>query len=116
MPHPTLTTTWPGADDLRKWLGDQAVGAVTDATLIPELVADASSWVYGQIDPNKLPEDTDECPRDVARAIVLHAARLLYRRQSPHGLAAFNDIAVRLRTVDADIEALLARWRLDPEP
>lgn len=116
MPHPTLTTTWPDGDDLRRWLGPQAVSALTDEDLVDDMVADASAKLYEQIDPGKLPDDVDECPRSVHRAIVIEAARLLFRTQSPHGIAAFGDIAVRLRTADVDVETLLAPFRMDLDP
>jgi hypothetical protein len=116
MPHPTLTTTWPDGDDLAAWLGATAVDPGADDDLLDEVLDDAAAIVYAKIDPNKLPEDDDLCPRAVSRAIVLEAARLWYRKQSPHGVAAFADVAVRLRTVDADVEELLRSFGLDPEP
>lgn len=116
MPHPTLTTTWPTGNDLRRWLGPQAVSMVTDVDLVDDMVADAAAKLYEQIDPGKLPENPDECPRSLHRAIVIEAARLLFRTQSPHGIAAFGEIAVRLRTADVDVETLLAPYRLDSDP
>lgn len=116
MPHPTLVTSWPTADTLRTWLAGQAVGEGVDTDLIPEVIADASATIYERIDPDKLPENVDECPRSIARAIVLEAARLLFRRQSPHGMAAFGDVALRLRSVDADVQLLIEPYTLDPEP
>lgn len=116
MPHPTLTTTWPNGDSLREWLTENSVSVQTDTELIDDLVADASASIYETIDPGKLPEDTDECPRTLARAIVLEAARLLYRRQSPHGMASFGEIGLRLRSADVDVDRLVQPYRLDPEP
>lgn len=120
MPAPELVTTWPTGDDLRTWLGDGAVSAVTDAELIDEVVADASALIYEQLNPDLLPTEDlvggIDCPRRVARAIVLEAARLLYRTQSPHGAAVFNEIAIRLRAVDADVEQLIAGLSVDTDP
>lgn len=115
MPLPSLVTTWPTEVELAAWLGPDAVAATT-ANLFPEVVADATATIYGQIDTEKLPVDPDECPRPIARAIVLEAARLLYRREAPHGAAAFGEVAIRLRSVDVDVERLLHDWGVDPEP
>ena len=113
---PSLYTTWPDGDALRAWLTSANALSAADDGLIDEVILDATATVYESIDPNKLPDDDNQCPRSVARAIVLEAARLMYRKQTPHGIAAFPDVALRLRTVDADVEKLLAPYRLDPEP
>jgi hypothetical protein len=118
MPRPQVVTKWPVGDDLRAWLGEDAVSAVTDANLIDECVADAAAGILERLDPAKLPaeeEDEDICPRSVHRAIVLEAARLLYRRQSPHGVAAFAEVAIRLRA-DPDVESRLEAFEFGPEP
>lgn len=116
MPHPVLVTTWPTGNDLRKWLTDNGVSAQVDFDLIDEVTADASATVFEQLDPDKLPENVDECPRSVARAIVLEAARLLYRRQAPHGVAAFGEVALRLRTADVDVEKMIDPYTVDATP
>jgi hypothetical protein len=116
MPHPVLDTDWPDGDALRAWLSSNAVSIQVDTELVDEVMEDASASIYESIDPDKLPENTDKCPRSIARAIVLEAARLLYRRQSPHGMAAFGEVAVRLRTADVDVEKLIRPYTLDPEP
>lgn len=103
-------------NDLRAWLGTGAVSAITDAELIDELIADASATIYESIDTLKLPVNPDLCPMTIFRAIILEAARLLYRRQSPHGAAAFGEVAIRLRNVDVDVERLLRKYRVDPSP
>lgn len=116
MAHPVLTTTWPTGADLKAWLESAGALSAADEAMLDEMVADAADAVYRSIDPNKLPDDVNLCPRSVSRAIVLTAARLMYRKQSPHGVAAFADVAIRLRTVDVDVEMLLGPFRLDPEP
>lgn len=103
-----LTTEWPTDATLRAWLPTDAVSALTDATILGEVVADATADVFDELDPDRLPDD-GSCPRPVARAIVLEAARLLYRRQSSHGVAAFSELAIRLRD-DPDSHRLLSRW------
>jgi len=115
MPRPALVVEWPTGDDLRAWLPSEAVSAVTDATLIDLVVADAAASIIERCDPAKLPSDEDQCPRSVHRAIVLAAAKLLYRRQAPHGLAAFAEVAVRIRA-DTDAESALLPFLSGPEP
>jgi hypothetical protein len=113
MPRPSATTAWPTANDLKSWLGDHAVSHQVEATLFAELVAEASTTVLELVDPRKLPADEDDCPRGLHRAIVLEAARLLFRRQAPHGVAAFGEVAIRLRTADADVERLVGPYAFD---
>lgn len=115
---PSLTTAWPVGNDLRKWLTQNQVSAPVDAQLIDECVADATAKVWEKMAAvGKEPADGDPCPRTVHRAIVLESARLLYRRMSPHGAVQFGDVAIRLRSVDVDVEDLLGdRVRLGPVP
>lgn len=112
----TLVTTWPNGEDLRLWLGGSSV--LTDEALIAtdEIVLDATAVIRERIDATKLPVDVAECPRSVARAIILEAARLLSRRDSTVGVVSFGEFATRLANVDVDIEACLRVWGTDPEP
>jgi hypothetical protein len=109
---------WPTGDQLRVWLTQQGVSAAVDGALVDDVVATATAKLVDLCDANGKPLDLDgPCPTTVSMAIVLEAARLLYRRQSPHGAAAFGEVAIRLRTIDVDVEALLGdRARLDPMP
>lgn len=115
MPRPELVVEWPAGKDLRLWLGPDAVGTITDTTLLDALVDDATASMLTRLDPAKLPDDENECPRDVHRAIVIDAARLLYRRQSPHGAAVWNEVAIRLRE-DPDVESRIEPYEYGPEP
>ena len=116
MPAPTLTAAWPVPEDLEKWLAQSQVAAATLADLIPDVLDEAGASILERIDTDKLPTDPEACPRVIRRAIILEAARLLYRRQSIHGAAAFGDVAIRLRSVDVDVERLIHPYRVDPEP
>lgn len=52
-------------------------------------------------------------PDAVRLACIMQTARLVSRRSSPNGVAGFNDLgAVRVASVDRDIEALLAGFML----
>ena len=109
-------TTWPNAGSLISWLPDGT--RLTDGaeSLLTEIVADATDAVLDRVDPAKLPTDHDECPRTIARAIVMEAARLLSRRDSTNGVIAFGEFSIRATGTDADISRLLKPWGLDPEP
>lgn len=110
MAAPSLTVPdWPTGEDLRRWHSATPLTDAVDA-LVDECVADAAASVWERIDTTLLPED-ESCPRTVFRAIVLEAARLLYRPGSPHGVAAFGEVALRLRSVDVDVDNLLMPWR-----
>lgn len=110
----TVTTTWPTGATLTAWVGPTTLAADSTA-LTDDLVADATATVLDRIDTDKLPTDPMQCPRAIARAIVLEAARLLSRRFAANGIASFGDFAVRLATVDADVARLLLPYRMDPE-
>lgn len=108
------TTTWPTGAELVAWVGPDTLSD-SSMEIADELVADATETIRDRIDLDKLPS-SGECPRPIARAIVLEAARLLSRKGSAHGIVSFGEFAVRIATVDVDIERLLTAWRLDPEP
>jgi len=116
MPSPSLTTNWPTGDDLRRWWSDHGATMQVDTQILDEVFADASATIFQQLDPEKMPTDPEECPRSVARAIVLEAARLLFRAQSPHGVAAFGEVAIRLRTADVDVERMIEPYTLGAMP
>lgn len=109
-------TTWPTGVELSAWLPDGA-GLSDDAALsLSDLVADATELILTRVDPAKLPTDPDECPRTIARAIIMEAARLLARRDSANGVIAMGEYSIRATRTDTDIARLLEPWRLDPEP
>ena len=91
-----------------------------DAELLPEVMADATATVYESLNPDLLPDQEGDpavaCPFAVRRAIVLEAARLLFRKQTPHGIASFGDVALRLRTVDVDVAKLLGPLQTATDP
>lgn len=112
----TLVTTWPTGQDLRAWLGGSDV--LTNEALVAtdDIVLDATAVILERVDETKLPVDPAQCPRSLARAIILEAARLLSRKDSTNGVVSFGEFAARLANVDVDIEACLRAWGTDPEP
>lgn len=110
------TTTWPDGAALSDWLGGPQGLKSSSLVMLADIVADATAIILDRVDPGKLPVDVAQCPRPVARAIILEAARLLSRRESTHGVVAFSEFAVRLANVDVDIEACLRHWGTDPIP
>lgn len=112
----TLVTTWPTGQSLRDWLGGSSVLTDTALSFTDEIVLDATAVILERIDGGKLPANPAECPRSIARAIVLESARLLSRKDSTAGVVSFGEFAARLSNVDVDIEACLRAWGTDPEP
>ena len=109
-------TTWPDAYSLISWLPDG--GGLSDEALavLADVVADATDLVLQRVDPGKLPTDPLECPRTIARAIVMEAARLLSRRDSANGVIAVGEFTIRTTNTDADVAMLLHNWGLDADP
>ena len=109
-------TTWPSSTTLRIWLPDGLALSDEAELVLADVVADATDAILERIDLDKLPTDPLDCPRTIARAIVLEAARLLSRRDSANGVIASGEYTIRTTTNDADIARLLKPWGLDPEP
>lgn len=117
MPAPSLNTTWPTTTALKAYLSENAISATVEAGLLESIMSTASADVYMQLDPDKLPADTDACPHVVSQAILITAARLLFRRQAPHGFAALGaEQVARLRAVDVDVERLIGPYTPDAMP
>lgn len=109
-------TTWPNGASLAAWLPDGANLSEGAQALLQDVVDDATDTVLSRVDPGKLPTAPEECPRTIARAIVLEAARLLSRRDSANGVIAFGEWTIRATNNDADVTRLLRGWGLEPEP
>jgi Phage gp6-like head-tail connector protein len=90
---------------LRTWLGVKSTDA--DANLQQALDA-AVAWVNSRV----YPVDQDPATRhiDVTQAILILAARVYARRNSPEGVAGWGDLGVvNIATSDPDINRLLER-------
>lgn len=103
-----MHSEWPDVDDVLP-----AVGAVNSEDH-PELnacLAAAIDWVT-QRSVSFEGDAGLEIPDAAHRAVVMLATRLFKRRESPEGVAGWGDMgAVRVMTVDPDIENLLAPSR-----
>jgi hypothetical protein len=86
-------------DALRRMIGAQTTR--DDAALMMALDA-AGSWVYDRVYPGSVSKP------EVAQAVLLMAARLYKRRQSPEGVAGWDEMgSVRIISRDPDVYALL---------
>jgi hypothetical protein len=86
-------------DALRKMIGAKAT---TDDSVLSSCLEAAGAWVYDRVRP-----ETVRRP-EVVQAVLLLASRLYKRRQSPEGVAGWEDMgAVRVVARDPDIERLL---------
>jgi hypothetical protein len=91
-------------DALRASLG--TVSNISNTNLDRSL-ASATAWVRDRVYPARFEDD------EVQEAIVLLASRLYKRRNSPEGVAGFNDLGVvRIVASDPDIGRLL-EFKLD---
>lgn len=89
-------------DSLRALIGAQRS---TDDPLLAVCLESAGAWVYDRV-------YTKDAQRpEVQQAILLLAARLYKRRNSPEGVAGWDEIgAVRIIARDPDIERLLEQY------
>lgn len=76
-------------------------GTADDPVLSQSLEA-AGSWVYERVRPGEIFHP------DVVQAVLLLASRLYKRRQSPEGVAGWDDMGmVRVMSRDPDIDRLI---------
>jgi hypothetical protein len=89
----------PDLEALRTMIGAQST---RDDPVLQTCLDTAKAWVWDRVRPSS--RDKGE----VAHAIRLLAARLYKRRQSPEGVAGWDDLGVvRIMGRDPDIERLL---------
>jgi hypothetical protein len=87
---------------LRLMLG--SVSTKDDAILTLCLGA-AGDWIYDRVSSEYVQK------REVQEAVLLLASRLYKRRQSPEGVAGWEDMgAVRVTSRDPDIERLIEQY------
>lgn len=98
---------WPDAEE-----AVDAIGVVNDdETTESEIDACLAAAIDFLTHRCYIEDDTD-VPAAVRRACVMLTARLFRRRQSVEGVAGFGDFgAVRVSSVDVDIENLIAPYR-----
>lgn len=106
---------WPVLADVQRWMGRPADNVPT-AVHLAALVDVATESILARIDTDKLPAD-ESCPATIRQAIIMHAARLMMRADSPTGSPAYGDgTPTPVQVSDADVDALLLHWRPDPDP
>lgn len=88
-----------GLDELRRFVGVQSTK--DDAVLAVCLEA-AGSWIYDRVYPESVKV------REVVLAVLILASRLYKRRQSPEGVAGWDDMgAIRIIASDPDVRSLI---------
>lgn len=86
-------------DALRAMLGTRTT---TDDKVLSQCLQAAGTWVYDRVRPS------DVHHADIVQAVLLMASRLYKRRQSPEGIAGWDELgAVRVLSRDPDIERLI---------
>ena len=86
-------------DALRTMIGAKGTG---DDPVLSQALEAAGSWIYERVRPGEIFHP------DVVQAVLLMAARLYKRRQSPEGVAGWDDMgAVRVLSRDPDVERLI---------
>lgn len=100
------TAQLPTLADLKLRLG--VTGTNVDQLLQHELDV-ATSWVVERVYPPD-PAVPDEYPLEVGEAILIGASRWYARRNTPEGVAGWNELGlVHVLANDPDLEAMLER-------
>jgi hypothetical protein len=89
-------------DRLRAMLGMQST---KDDALLTICLEAAGNWIYDRVETKYVLE------AEVQQAILLLASRLYKRRQSPEGVAGWEEMgAVRIIARDPDVERLIEQY------
>lgn len=112
---------WPEGFDLADWI---SVGPVSDErkALYDAIVEAVTDVVWGDLDPAKMPDQTDQtapeerCPSSVHLAVLILAARVDTRRQSTNGVIASGELFARVGADDPDYRRLIKRYAVSAEP
>lgn len=108
-----MRTDWPNADECLNAIGKVNID---DYPEVESCRLAAVDWITQRstnfhVDPDD-DESALEIPEGAYRAAVMLTARLFKRRESAEGVAGFGEFgAVRVSTIDVDIENLLAPYR-----
>ncbi len=108
---------WPTGDDVREWMGDEQVrdSTVTDQ-ILDDVAAAATEALLELIEPTALPAPVPpaivgSCPPAIRLAIRILASKLWIRKDSPGGVIAFQEFAIRVNQFDPDVDRLIAKYR-----
>lgn len=109
---------WPNDVDLAEWAGPTL--SVERRAVFPDVIAAAIDATWGDLDAAKMPaqdgvEDT-RCPPSVRTAVLILAAKVASRMQSPTGVIASGDLFYRVSREDPDYRMLIARYAVSAEP
>jgi hypothetical protein len=86
-------------DALRAMTGQKTT---TDDRVLSQCLEAAGAWIYDRVRPGSVTAP------EVVQAVLMLAARLYKRRQSPEGVAGWDDMgAVRVMARDPDIDRLI---------
>ncbi len=104
-------------DDVHEWLVS-SVGATLpaptdedEALLVRVIEAVEAHVAHTHLVPVPVAPDTDR-PADFDQAIIMAAARLWDRRNTPNGIGGFGEFgSVRVTSIDPDVTSLLAPYR-----
>lgn len=106
---------WPDATEAEAYIGEITADQVD---IMEDCLAAAISYLEWRTDGALEVEDEDDdplvyiVPDSLREAALLLTSRLFRRRLSPEGVAGFGDFgAVRVTTLDPDIEALVTPSR-----
>jgi hypothetical protein len=103
-PAPPITTV----GDVKAWLGPGH-----DPAIVQEAYDAAESWVGARVSWYDPDDPTADAPESLAQAVCLQTQRLLARRNSPDGLVGMGDLGfARVPVTDADVQSLIAPWRV----
>lgn len=102
---------WPEAADVKAWMRSKQF-VVDDDPALDDVTASATTVIRAWLDITLLPDDVDDCPNSVRQAIIMRAAALYVRRDSPTGIITFSETDVfRVNKFDADVDFLIAPYR-----
>jgi hypothetical protein len=91
-----------GLDQLKKMIGSQTT---KDDALLGMCLAAAGTWVYDRVHSQFVQEPA------VVQAVLMLAARLYKRRQSPEGVTGFAEMGVSIVVSrDPDVERLIEHY------
>lgn len=103
---------WPDLTDAIAYIGEvrQEDEYVLDDTL--DAAIERIAYRCGLLDENGDPESSPTLKATQREAVLLQTSRWFRRRLTPEGVASFGEFgAVRVTTLDADIEAMITQTR-----
>ena len=100
---------WPTEDDLSRWVGEISPEM---EDLLDEIIEEAISLAKKKVNAKLMPEDPDDCPPELHRAIVIDGARIYSRVASQNGVIGAAELALRVGKSDPDYKRIMRSFRL----